>query len=172
MPLALKTKAPNSSCFTTEASLVERFVGVLQSGRSHFGPLQVTTEWDHRSGFVDVLVRDKSDALVAFEAKLKDWKRAYMQAYRNSAYADRVYVLLPQSMAHRALRDREEFEFRGIGLCAFDGQHVRVIIEAIEQEPLLVWLRNRAHEHFNGLPDERGARSNRGRSRALSAARA
>lgn len=172
MSSAMKTKALNSPCFSTEASLVERFVGVLQSGRSHFGTLQVTTEWDHRSGFVDVLVRDTSDALVAFEAKLTDWKRAYLQAYRNSAYADRVYVLLPQSMAHRALRAREEFEFRGIGLCAFDGQHVRVVIEAADQEPLLVWLRNRAHEHFNGLPDERRARSNRGRSRALSSARA
>lgn len=152
MSSVLSKKKAISLDFSTENSLVERFLGVLQAGRTCFGHLQVAPEWDYRSGFVDILARDANQSLVAFEAKLTDWKRAFMQAYRNTAYANRVYVLLPEATVHRAMRKQEEFEFRGIGLCSFDGQNIRVLIEAAEQEPLLVWLRKRAHEHFNGIP--------------------
>lgn len=149
--------------FASEAMLVERFVGALQSGRTHFRSVQVSTEWDHKSGFVDVLVRDCSETLIAFEAKLSDWRRAFLQAYRNTAYANRAYVLLPTRIAHRALKAREEFEFRGIGLCSFDGTTIQVLVEAAEQDVLLGWLRSRAHAYFNGLPDARSHRPQRGR---------
>lgn len=165
-----KMKA-NCPQFSSEANLVECFVGALQSGRTPYGLVEVATEWDHRSGFVDVLVRDGVRSLVAFEAKLTDWRRAFLQAYKNTAYANLAYVLLPEKVVHRALRDREEFEFRGIGLCSFDGKEVRILIEASEQEPLLQWLRNRAHEHFNGLPSERRFRPQRNSDRTVSAAR-
>jgi hypothetical protein len=145
--------------FATEACLVERFIGALQAGRTSFGSVQVATEWDHRSGFVDVLARDGAQSLVAFEAKLADWRRAFRQAYRNTAYANRTFVLLPDKTVHRALPAREEFEFRGIGLCAFDGKQVRILIEASEHAPLLSWVRARAHEHFDGLSSERASRS-------------
>lgn len=141
--------------FSTESILVECFVGVLQSGRTQYGSVQVSTEWDHKAGFVDVLARDINQSLLAFEAKLADWRRAFRQAYRNAAYANRTYVLLPMNTVQRALVAREEFEFRGIGLCGFDGKQIHVLIEAAEQDVLLAWLRNRAHEHFDGQPDER-----------------
>lgn len=166
MAVAVRSKAKVQD-FSTESSLVERFVGTLQAGRTAFGSVQVTTEWDHCSGIVDVLARDGAQALVAFEAKLADWRRAFLQAYRNTAYANRAYVLLPEKTAHRALSDREEFEFRGIGLCAFNGREVKILIDAAEQDPLLQWLRVRAHEHFNALPDERRSRLNRSRNCAV-----
>jgi hypothetical protein len=143
---------------------VEAFVGKLQAGRTSFGSVQITTEWDHRSGLVDVLARDCSSRLIAFEAKLTDWRRAFMQAYRNTAYANRSYVLLPNDKVHRALCEQEEFEFRGIGLCSFDGKEVNVLIEAGEQDPLLSWLRTRAHQYFDTLPDERRRKSGKRRS--------
>jgi hypothetical protein len=145
--------------FASEACLVEQFVGMLQSGRTAFGSLQVTTEWDHRSGFVDVLVRDKRERLVAFEAKLTDWRRAFLQAYRSTAYANLTYVLLPAAVAHRAFAHKDEFEFRGIGLCAFDGRSIKVLIEPVDQEALLGWVRSRAHEHFDGLANDQRKRS-------------
>ncbi len=166
-----KSSNPNSKYFATEACLVERFIGALQSGCTSFGSVQVTTEWDHRSGLVDVLARDGTQSLVAFEAKLADWRRAFLQAYRNTAYANRTYVLLPEKIAHRAMQDREEFEFRGVGLCAFDGEQVRVLIEASEQAALLAWLRAQAHEYFDALPNERCSGPNRRRSRPVQAAR-
>lgn len=163
---------PDKHCFATEADLVERFVGKLQSGRTCLGSVQVATEWDHRAGLVDILARDCAGLLVAFEAKLDNWRRAFMQAYRNTAYANRTYVLVPPSVAERALQDREEFLFRGVGLCAFDGKVIRVVIPATDQEPLLAWVRARAHSHFDQLPHDRraSARSSRGRRGDLQAA--
>lgn len=158
--------------FETEAELVDVFVRRLQAGRTPFGSVQVMREWDHKSGSVDVLVRDRDQELVAIEAKLADWKRAFRQAYRSTAYANRVFVLLPTQVVHRALRDEEEFRYRGIGLCSFDGRCVKVIIEAIVQEPLLHWLRSRAHEHFNKVHGELSPRRHRvDRTRDLSTAR-
>lgn len=141
--------------FTTEAELVDSFVQRLCSGRSCYGTLQLTTEWDHRAGIVDVLARTRDGDIVAFEAKLKNWRRAFLQAYKNTAYASRSYVLLPPAAAKRALAEREEFEFRGIGLCSFDGKKIQILISAGKHEPLLSWLQARAHEHFDILRRER-----------------
>lgn len=166
------TKTSGRATFASEAEMVDQFVGVLAKPRSGFGRLEITLEWDHRAGFVDVLARDRSSALIAFEAKLGDWKRAFMQAYRNTAYANRAYVLLPTGVAHRAMLHRETFEGKGIGLCCFDGKRIEVLLEAVDQEPVVTWIRRKAHEHFNGLGHESGSRARRGSCAVLSAARA
>lgn len=150
----INLEAMKYSEFSTEANLVDSFVKTLQSGRSQYNSIQIATEWNHKSGMVDVLVRDTSRSLIAFEAKLSDWKRAFLQAYRNTAYANRTYVLLPMKTVHRALLAREEFEFRGIGLCAFDGKKIHTYIEAVEQDAILAWVRARAHDYFDELLDE------------------
>lgn len=157
--------------FATEADFVDRFVGKLSKGRTSFGKVQITKEWDHTSGFVDVLARHRKKTLVAFEAKLDNWKRAFHQAYRSTAYANKSYVIVPTHVAARALRDRDEFELRGVGLCSFDGKSVQVLIEASEQDALLVWLRAQAHEFFDTLDDERPVEPGRGRGGALQSAR-
>jgi len=172
----MNRKKTNSGrgAFASEAALVDSFVDKLRTGGSCYGSVQVTCEWDHRAGLVDVLARDCANGLVAFEAKLDNWRRAFMQAYRSTAYADRTYVLVPPAVAERALQDREEFELRGVGLCAFDGHAIRILIEASDQEPLLQWVRVKAHQHFNSLPDERrtNARSRGRRKGALQPASA
>lgn len=134
----------------TEAALVDQFVKALEGGRTCWGPVQITTEWDHKAGFADVLVRTENRGLIAFEAKLSDWKRAFFQAYRNAAYANRVYVLMPRSTVHRALLQREEFEFRGIGLCSINEGKIQIHIGASQQKELLSWVRRRANAHFDG----------------------
>lgn len=156
--------------FGTEEQMVDEFVEVLSRKRSDFGRVEVTREWDHKAGFVDVLARDRDHSLIAFEAKLCDWKRAFMQAYRSTAYADRTYVLLPDAAAERALANRADFEDRGIGLCRFDGDRVEVLVEAAEQEPLVAWVRKRAHDHFDELRHESGERAAAGRRRRMQTA--
>lgn len=146
-----------SERFKTEATLVNCFLSAVDAGKSTFGGLEVTTEWNHKAGFVDVLARDSSNALIAFEAKLHDWKRAFLQAYKNTAYANRTYVVMPDNAARRALQYESEFKFRGIGLCAIGEGEVRVLIEACEQEPLLSWVRRLAHQHFDGSPADSSA---------------
>lgn len=150
-----RMRASDHSQFATEADFVERFVNKLAKGRTVFGRVQITTEWDYRSGIVDVLARHRRKTLVAFEAKLDNWKRAFHQAYRSTAYANKSYVIVPEHVASRAMREREEFELRGVGLCSFNGIAVQVLIEATEQDALLRWLRERAHEHFDMLSNER-----------------
>ena len=135
--------------FETEAAFVQAFISKLQTGRTDFGRVQLATEWPYSSGSVDVLARTRNDELVAIEAKLADWRSAFFQAYRSTAYADHAYVLLPEVIAHRAERNRDEFCFRGVGLCAFDGRTIRVIIKSIAQNPLMPWVNERAHAHFD-----------------------
>jgi len=166
-----RTRSMGHSEFATEADFVERFVDKLAKGRTAFGRVQITTEWDHRSGIVDVLARHRRKTLVAFEAKLDNWKRAFHQAYRSTAYANKSYVIVPEHVASRAMRDKEEFKFRGVGLCSFNGSAVQVLIEATEQDALLRWLREQAHEHFDMLPNEPRARPRRGSCGPLPEAR-
>ncbi len=166
-----KARTEEAPKFATEADFVDKFIGKLAKGRTSFGRVQITTEWDHRAGLVDVLARNRRQGLVAFEAKLDNWKRAFHQAYRSTAYANKSYVIVPSKVAGRAMRDREEFELRGVGLCSFDGSAVQVLIEATEQDALLRWLREQAHEHFDTLSDERGTRPTRSRSGPLQQSR-
>ena len=156
-----KLRADDRTAFLTEADFVNCFVQKLAKGRTAFGRVEVTKEWDHKSGVVDVLARHRRKSLMAFEAKLADGRRALHQAYRSTAYANRSYVLVPEQVASRALRDRKEFELRGVGLCSFNGTAVQVLIEATEQDALLRWLREYAHEHFDTLADEQRPGPNR-----------
>ena len=160
----------SSGDFASEAALVDAFVSKLKRGRTPFGKLDLVTEWDYRSGSVDVLARDRKCTLVAFEAKLTNWRRAFQQAFRNTAYANRVYVLLPSKVSHRAMKDAAEFAFRGIGLCSFDGRTVDVLLEAQDHDPLLRWIRERAHAHFDGLHAHTTRRSGQSRRSILSSA--
>lgn len=150
--------------FKTEADLVNEFVDLLGTGRSYWRTVQIATEWKHRVGFADILVRTSGGLLIAFEAKLSDWRRAFHQAYRNSSYANRVYVLLPHSAIPRALLAQEEFEYRGIGLCSLHKGKIQVHVKALEQDVLLTWVRQQAHEHFDGFRHESRANVERGTS--------
>jgi hypothetical protein len=58
--------------------------------------------------------------LVAFEAKLFDWKKALQQAYRYRYYADLAVVLLPCERAPAALAHRDVFQRLGVALWTFD----------------------------------------------------
>ena len=156
----------SGSNFMTEAKLVDAFVQTLLSGRSCWRSVEIATEWSYSAGFADVLARNSKRELIAFEAKLENWRSAFHQAYRNCAYANRAYVLMPYETVHRALKHREDFEFRGIGLCSYRDGKVFVHIKASRQDELLAWERRRAHAHFDGKIDER-RKANRSCSRLL-----
>jgi hypothetical protein len=145
--------------YDSEADLVQNFLSLLQDGGSPWGDVETTTEWDYRNGITDVLVRTPGRSLVAFEAKLTDWRRAAHQAYRNTTFAKQVYVVMPVKAAAKACAHAEIFERYGIGLCAVQKNGVSIIIEAPEadDEPLLPWMHRRAHSFFDevaeyGLP--------------------
>src|SRR5688500_16143987 len=140
-------KAPSVG-FATEAQLVDEFLLALDA-MSPWGNLQTTTEWDYRTGITDVLVRNVEGHIIAFEAKLRDWRRAVHQAYRNTVFARSAYVVLPYLTAAKAFACPEVFAQYGVGLCSFENKCIRILIEAPPNEALIPWLRVRAQDFFD-----------------------
>jgi len=75
------------------------------------------------SGAIDILdgkIYLKSEnpplRIIAYEAKLKDWRSALDQAQSYYAYADEAYVVLPEGTSFAALNHLSNFEEAGVGL--------------------------------------------------------
>ena len=60
------------------------------------------------------------ERLLAFEAKLSDWRKALKQAYRYRYYADVSIVILPAQAARPAIDNRDLFQQMGVGLWTFN----------------------------------------------------
>ena len=133
-------------------------VKLLGKANSPWGRVQTVTEWDYRSGISDILGRDSHNDIIAFEAKLRDWRRACYQAYRSTAFAPRAYVVLPELVATRVQCYRDVFERYGVGLCYCRSGELSILIEARPAEPLMKWLTDRAHTMFDGILNDRAGR--------------
>lgn len=83
-----------------------------------------------------------ADEVIAIEAKLKDWKRGFIQANRYQVCADKVYLALPKEISH--LPDQNLFRKFGIGLITFD----------VNQKKLEVLVKPR-EKKINKLNDKR-----------------
>ncbi|WP_175673481.1 hypothetical protein [Burkholderia ambifaria] len=153
--------------FASEADLVRTFLKTIENGQSPWGTVLSTTEWDYKSGFTDVLVRTENGDLVAFEAKLSDWRRATHQAYRNTMYARHAYVVMPERAAQRALAHPEIFSNYKIGLCVVGIDGIKVLIEPRDCDPLLPYLHQKAQNHFDQIANEQHGRSRRRRQEAV-----
>lgn len=163
--------APEGVQYANEADLVRDFLDSLHQGGSPWGVVEATTEWDYRTGVTDVLVRTSQGHLVAFEAKLRDWRRATHQAYRNTTFAKQAYVVMPESVAERARAHANVFSKYGVGLCSVKKNCVSIIIEAPGQgeEPLLPWMHRRAQLFFDEATRCSETIAERGRNRILQA---
>ena len=76
--------------------------------------------------------------IVAVEAKVSDWRRAFAQAARNQVFAHRSFVALPGAVARRAMNDASS---RGLGigvLAVSDDGSVAVLRRAASLRPR-VW---------------------------------
>lgn len=56
--------------------------------------------------------------IVAVEAKLSDWGRALVQAYRNQQFADESWVVLDHCYHRAALKNVHQFARAGVGLAS------------------------------------------------------
>lgn len=70
--------------------------------------------------------RLKRRHLHAFEAKLKDWRKALQQAFRYRYFADKSIVVLPSENAQAAEAHLETFQHLNIGLWTFDKTSGRI----------------------------------------------
>lgn len=130
--------------FETEQMLVDRLLSLLRTDETCWGPVRVTSEFFYSRGRTDVLALGDDDTLIAFEAKLTDWKTALHQAYRNTCFAHSSYVVLPKEAALTARQYIGEFQKRGVGLCYVDRSDVVVLHESPLSQPLEPWLATEA----------------------------
>jgi hypothetical protein len=127
-----------------ERDLVDSFVRLLERSDSPWGEIAINREFDYSRGRTDVVAVTRPNVLIAFEAKLDDWKTALHQAYRNTCFAHRSYVLLPKRTALTAAAFRVEFEKRGVGLCYIDSTSLVIIVDSLYSAPLEPWLASQA----------------------------
>ena len=105
-------------------------------------------------GVADCIVLRRKDAkaelakaqLMAFEAKLSDWRKALTQAYRYRYYADVSIVILPTDVAGPAMDNRPLFRQFGVGLWTFNPESGAICprIAAKTQTPLSAHKREQA----------------------------
>lgn len=142
--------------YKNEHNLVRRFVQGLRSAKSPWGNVGVSCEFGYERGRADVLaLSEDGNHLIAFEVKLKKWREALHQAYRNTCFAHSSYVVVPRGTAETAQKYGGEFEKRKVGLCYVDYNSIVVVYEAEEQLPLEPWLFAEAEAAIRN--DSRGA---------------
>jgi hypothetical protein len=133
--------------YPSESALVDEFVLALGAKASPWGDMTVAREFDYKAGRTDVVAVSAAGHVVAFEAKLGRWRDALHQAYRNTCFAHRSYVVLPAEAALRAVRYEREFRRRKVGLCFMENGRLEVVLEPPSVEPILPWLCERVN-HF------------------------
>jgi hypothetical protein len=62
------------------------------------------------------------ERLIAVEAKLSDWQRVLIQAYRNLQFADESWVVLDHAFIRPAMAQLERFKVAGVGLASIDSE--------------------------------------------------
>ncbi|MES2643873.1 MAG: hypothetical protein V4850_30575 [Myxococcota bacterium] len=130
--------------FDSEREMVDRMLGLVISGASPWSPSRMCTEFEYANGRTDVIALLDSHIVLALEAKLTRWRIAVDQAYRNTCFAHRSFVVLPWKEALRASAHRAEFERRRIGLCGVRSDRIVVLIEPSEVHPVLPHLTTKA----------------------------
>ena len=135
--------------FDTEEMLVDQFVGLLEMNETPWGMVRFAREFNYSRGRTDVIVVESTDRLIAVEAKLTDWRQALHQAYRNTCFAHRSFVLLPKRTAFKALSFLVEFERRGVGLCYLGDAGVTILHDSPCSVPIEPWLSSEALSMVN-----------------------
>lgn len=127
------------SAYRFESNLVDEFLAVFHSSTA-WSQFKTSTEFDYKRGRTDIIAIDGNGTLIAIEAKLKKWRDALQQAYRNTCFAHRSYVLLPEKAASTASKHLTEFKRRKVGLCYLSEGEIVVIYEPPLVEPIQPWL--------------------------------
>lgn len=83
--------------------------------------------------------------IIAIEAKMKNWKRGFLQANRYKSFANKVYLAVPSKIEH--LVDRKLLQKHGVGLIVLDtGSNKKKTLPVKTIEPLNPFKHNLATE--------------------------
>lgn len=134
--------------FANEKMLVNSCVSHMDAKGSPWGTVHVATEFNYQRGRTDIVAYTTDQSVIAIEAKLKDWRTALHQAFRNRCFAHWSYVLLPKEIALRAHCYSGEFERRQVGICYLGNSKIVVLHSVKKSAPLEPWLSVRAKSHI------------------------
>lgn len=139
----------------TEEALVRKFLRVAKGSSTPWGRLACAREFDTGHGRADLVACNAHGSVLAFEAKLQDWRRALQQAYRHTSYATESYVLLPKARAAGVVSFSSEFKVRKVGLCYLDGGGIVVAIKALPGDGFQPWISVAVKERLRKSNDRR-----------------
>jgi len=131
--------------FELEIELVEKFMNHIKSDMLNISIENISREFYYNNGRTDLIALTSDQSLIAFEAKLKDWKKAMTQAYRNTLFANYSYVVLPASKQYVLDKAEHDFIRRRIGLVLVDSKKSWIAIDAKRNKPILPWLQKKAN---------------------------
>lgn len=86
--------------------------------------------------------------VIAIEAKLQNWKRGFIQANRYKAFADKVYLAMPEEYEHRV--DKDILKSQNIGLIVLEGNlsTIKKVLEPTLNKHFIADKRNYILEHY------------------------
>ncbi len=77
------------------------------------------------------------ERLIAVEAKISDWQRVLVQAFRNLQFADESWVVLDHAFVRPAIAQLDRFRVAGVGLASIErGQGLFIHHAAATQGPM------------------------------------
>lgn len=126
--------------YEKEYQLVEDIYAVLNSQRTPWGLVKITSEFSYQRGRADIVAINSSYEIIAFEAKLRRWRDGLQQAYRNTCFAHYSYVVLPELSAKHAYRALIEFNRHSVGLCVVSPGCIDILIPSPQHDPIQPWL--------------------------------
>jgi len=132
--------------YRDEEALVRHFLCHLRKMPGPLGAARICKEFYYQNGRADVVAIVDGGEVVAFEAKLSRWREALQQAYRNTCFAHRSYVVLPREAAAVAAKFTPAFDRRRVGLCEVSRGGLRFLSDPPKAEPIQCWLTERVSE--------------------------
>jgi len=117
---AVNTRAALASTLGTSDSGARRVLAQLSSAGLASG-----TAKEFAISTVSTLPFEK---VIAVEAKLSEWRRVLIQAYRNLQFANESWVVLDHAYVRPALAQIELFRSSGVGLASVDRHQAGLLI--------------------------------------------
>ena len=132
-----------------ESFLVDEILDILEDDND--GVENYLTEFNYGRGKPDIIILTKNHEIVSVEAKLRKWRDALHQAYRNTCFANYSYILLPKEIAQKAFKFQDEFNKRSVGIYYIEEGKLIEMYKAKKVQPIQSWLNEKATDKLLGV---------------------
>lgn len=126
---AIKSRAALAAFLGTSEDAAQRVVAQLSAAG--------VAAYSRDSLSISGLRTPPFERLIAVEAKISDWQRVLIQAYRNLQFADESWVVLDHAFARPAIAQLDRFRVAGVGLASVErGRGLFIHHAAATQGPM------------------------------------